>query len=257
MIGTMDRHTAFSEAYPGAIYLHQGETYRVEELDVAQEVAYLNKLDADYYTMVGRQKNTEILATLAEKELHGHEFAIGQLKVRTKVTGYVKKHEITGQVLGGENLSLPEEVLETMGMWFIPSPELVAKIQAVGLDLMGGLHAVEHAAIALLPLFAMCDRNDVGGLSTTLHTQTGRPTIFIHDAYQGGVGFAEKGYERAEELLAATLEAVASCPCENGCPNCIYSPKCSNFNRPLDKEAAIMLLYGLLGHCLLYTSRCV
>ena len=134
-----------------------------------------------------------------------------------------------------------------MGMWFIPSPELVAKIQAVGLDLMGGLHAVEHAAIALLPLFAMCDRNDVGGLSTTLHTQTGRPTIFIHDAYQGGVGFAEKGYERAEELLAATLEAVASCPCENGCPNCIYSPKCSNFNRPLDKEAAIMLLYGLLG----------
>lgn len=247
LIGTMDRHTAFSEAYPGAIYLHQGKTYRVEELDVAQEVAYLNKLDADYYTMVGRQKNTEILATLAEKELHGHEFAIGQLKVRTKVTGYVKKHEITGQVLGGENLSLPEEVLETMGMWFIPSPELVAKIQAVGLDLMGGLHAVEHAAIALLPLFAMCDRNDVGGLSTTLHTQTGRPTIFIHDAYQGGVGFAEKGYERAEELLAATLEAVASCPCENGCPNCIHSPKCSNFNRPLDKEAAIMLLYGLLG----------
>ena len=189
---------------------------------MAQEVAYLNKLDADYYTMVGRQKNTEILATLAEKELHGHEFAIGQLKVRTKVTGYVKKHEITGQVLGGENLSLPEEVLETMGMWFIPSPELVAKIQAVGLDLMGGLHAVEHAAIALLPLFAMCDRNDVGGLSTTLHTQTGRPTIFIHDAYQGGVGFAEKGYERAEELLAATLEA-GSCPRER-LANCIYSP---------------------------------
>ncbi|NLG86713.1 MAG: DEAD/DEAH box helicase [Firmicutes bacterium] len=247
LIGTMDRHTAFSEAHPGAVYLHQGETYRVKELDVAQQTAYLSKVDVDYYTMVGRQKNTEILTTLAEKELHGHLFAIGQLKVRTKVTGYIKKHEITGQVLGGENLFLPEEVLETMGMWFSPSPELVARVQQAELDLMGGLHAVEHAAIAMLPLFAMCDRNDVGGLSTTLHTQTGRPTVFIHDAYQGGVGFAEKGFEQAEELLAATLEAVATCPCDNGCPNCIHSPKCSNFNRPLDKEAAIMLLYGLLG----------
>lgn len=247
LIGTMDRHTAFSEAHPGAVYLHQGETYRVKELDVAQQTAYLSKVDVDYYTMVGRQKNTEILTTLAEKELHGHLFAIGQLKVRTKVTGYIKKHEITGQVLGGENLFLPEEVLETMGMWFSPSPELVARVQQAELDLMGGLHAVEHAAIAMLPLFAMCDRNDVGGLSTTLHTQTGRPTVFIHDAYQGGVGFAEKGFEQAEELLVATLEAVATCPCDNGCPNCIHSPKCSNFNRPLDKEAAIMLLYGLLG----------
>ncbi len=247
LIGTMDRHTAFSEAYPGAVYLHQGNTYRAEELDVPGETAYLRQVDVDYYTMVGRQKSTEILTTLAEKELHSHYFAIGQLKVRTKVTGYIKKHELTGQVLGGDNLSLPEEVLETMGMWFSPSPELVAKVEEAGLNLMGGLHAVEHAAIALLPLFAMCDRNDVGGLSTTVHTQTGRPTIFIHDAYQGGVGFAEKGFERAEELLAATLEAVATCPCENGCPNCIHSPKCSNFNRPLDKEAAIMLLYGLLG----------
>lgn len=247
LIGTMDRHTAFSQAYPGAIYLHQGETYRVEELDVPGEAAYLRKLDVDYYTMVGREKSTEILNTLVQKELYGNLFSAGQLKVRTKVTGYIKKHEITGQVLGGENLSLPEEVLETMGMWFSPSPDLVARVEEAGLDLMGGLHAVEHAAIALLPLFAMCDRNDVGGLSTTLHTDTGRPTVFVHDAYQGGVGFAEKGFEQAQELLAATLEAVAACPCENGCPNCIHSPKCSNFNRPLDKEAAIMLLYGLLG----------
>jgi DEAD/DEAH box helicase domain-containing protein len=167
--------------------------------------------------------------------------------VRTRVTGYIKKHELTGQVLGGESLSLPEEVLETVGMWFCPSPELTAQVKAAGLDLMGGLHAVEHAAIALLPLYAMCDRSDVGGLSTVLHTQTGEPTVFIHDAYEGGVGFAEKGYEKAEELLAATLEAVAACPCENGCPSCIHSPKCSNFNRPLDKEAAILILHGLLG----------
>ena len=127
-------------------------------------------------------------------------------------------------MLGGENLSLPEEVLETMGMWFSPSPELVAQVQAAGLDLMGGLHALEHAAIALLPLFAMCDRNDVGGLSTTLHVQTGQPTVFIHDAYQGGVGFAEKGYERAEELLASYTGGGSCRPCENGCPNCIHSP---------------------------------
>jgi DEAD/DEAH box helicase domain-containing protein len=243
----MDGHTAFSEAYPGAIYLHQGETYRVEELDIPGETAYLRRVDVDYYTMVGREKSTEILETLSEKELYGHRFAVGRLRVRTRVTGYIKKHELTGQVLGGESLSLPEEVLETVGMWFCPSPELTAQVKAAGLDLMGGLHAVEHAAIALLPLYAMCDRSDVGGLSTVLHTQTGEPTVFIHDAYEGGVGFAEKGYEKAEELLAATLEAVAACPCENGCPSCIHSPKCSNFNRPLDKEAAILILHGLLG----------
>ena len=247
LVGTMDGHTAFSEAHPGAIYLHQGETYRVEELDIPGETAYLRRVDVDYYTMVGREKSTEILETLAEKELYGHHFAVGRLRVRTRVTGYIKKHELTGQVLGGESLSLPEEVLETVGMWFSPSAELAAKVQAAGLDFMGGLHAVEHAAIALLPLFAMCDRSDVGGLSTTIHAQTGEPTVFIHDAYEGGVGFAEKGYEKAEELLAATLEAVATCPCENGCPSCIHSPKCSNFNRPLDKEAAILILHGLLG----------
>jgi DEAD/DEAH box helicase domain-containing protein len=247
LVGTMDGHTAFSEAYPGAIYLHQGETYRVEELDIPGETAYLRRVDVDYYTMVGREKSTEILETLAEKELYGHRFAVGRLRVRTRVTGYIKKHELTGQVLGGESLSLPEEVLETVGMWFSPSAELTARVRAAGLDLMGGLHAVEHAAIALLPLYAMCDRGDVGGLSTILHPQTGEPTVFIHDAYEGGVGFAEKGYEKAEELLAATLEAVAACPCENGCPSCIHSPKCSNFNRPLDKEAAICLLHGLLG----------
>ena len=228
----MDQHTAFPRPTPEPSSA-QGETYRVEELDVAQEVAYLNKLDADYYTMVGRQKNTEILATLAEKELHGHEFAIGQLKVRTKVTGYVKKHEITGQVLGGENLSLPEEVLETMGMWFIPSPELVAKIQAVGLDLMGGLHAVEHAAIALLPLFAMCDRNDVGGCPLLTPRPDDPRSLFTTRHRRSG--FAEKAHAWAEELLAATLEAVASRPVRTAVPIASFT-QVFNFNRPLIKK---------------------
>ncbi|HKM40163.1 MAG TPA: DEAD/DEAH box helicase [bacterium] len=247
LLGTMDYHTAFSEAYPGAIYLHQGETFQAQELDLDQKVAYLRRADVDYYTMVSREKKTEILATLAQKEQPGYGLAFGQLKVRTKVNGYIKKHERTGQVLGGENLSLPEQTLETMGMWLLPAKELVAQIEVARLDLMGGLHALEHAAIALLPLFAMCDRNDIGGLSTTLHKQTGRPTIFIHDAHQGGVGFAEQGYQLVEKLLAATLEAVAGCICDHGCPSCIYSSKCSNFNRPLDKKAAIMLLQGLVN----------
>lgn len=116
-----------------------------------------------------------------------------------------------------------------------------------GLDLMGGLHAVEHAAIGLLPLFAMCDRNDLGGLSTVVHPQTQGSTIFIHDACHGGVGFSEKGYDEAAGLFEATLNAVTSCECRDGCPACIYSPKCSNFNRPLDKEAAVFLLHLLLG----------
>ena len=131
-------------------------------------------------------------------------------------------------------------------MWLQVQEDIIAEARSLGLDPMGGLHAIEHAAIALLPLFAMCDRNDIGGLSTLAHDQTQSATIFIHDAYPGGVGVSEAAYRALEDLLAATLEAVQACPCETGCPCCIHSPKCSNFNRPLDKEGAIFILHHLL-----------
>ncbi|MGI5839511.1 MAG: DEAD/DEAH box helicase [bacterium] len=253
LIGVIDGAAAYSETHPGAVYMHQGETYVVRELDTEKTTVRLDKAEVDYYTVVKRDKKTEILATREEKEMFGNRVGLGELKVTTKVTGFVKKHELSGQVLGGGTLSLPEQVLETIGMWLTVNEEIETKVKEAGRNLMGGIHAIEHAAIGLLPLFVMCDRNDIGGLSVLAHSQTGRPTVFIHDAYNGGVGFSEKAYRDIERLLLTTLEAVRECACDSGCPSCIYSPKCSNFNQPLDKEAAIMLLHYLLGQE--YTPR--
>jgi len=247
LLEVLDENAAMSEVYPGAVYTHQGDTFVVKNLDLDTHTAFMEQRDVDYYTLCGRDKSTEILAVDRTKELFGHRLYTGQLKVTTRVTGFIKKHEKTGQVLGGERLELPERVLETTGMWIVLNETAAALAKEYGLHLMGGLHAVEHAAIGLLPLFAMCDRNDLGGLSTVFQPQTQMPTIFIHDACHGGVGFSEKGYDEAVRLFEATLDAITSCECGAGCPACIYSPKCSNFNRPLDKEAAIFLLHLLLG----------
>jgi DEAD/DEAH box helicase domain-containing protein len=236
-----------SEVYPGAVYTHQGNTFIVKSLNLDTATALMEQQDVDYYTMCHREKSTEILTTDRTKTLNGHQLFTGQLKVTTKVTGFIKKLEKTGQIVGSGQLDLPERILETTGMWIVTDESAAVMAKEHGLNLMGGLHAVEHAAIGLLPLFSMCDRNDLGGLSTVCHAQTEKPTIFIHDACHGGVGFSEKGYDVIESLLEATLEAISSCSCEAGCPSCIYSPKCSNFNRPLDKEAAIFLLHLLLG----------
>src|SRR5205807_1749253 len=144
-------------------------------------------------------------------------------------------------------LDLPEQELPTAALWIVIPPGLAAEVAAAGLDLAGGIHAVEHAAIGLLPLLAMCDRWDIGGVSYPQHPETGEATIFIYDGHRGGVGVAETGFELLDELLRRTLEAIVSCPCEAGCPSCIQSPKCGNLNAPLDKPAAVMLLRRLLG----------
>lgn len=247
LVEVLDENAALSEVYPGAVYTHQGSTFIVKSLDLDTSTALMEQRDVDYYTMCGRDKSTEILATDRSKKLHSHSLFTGQLKVTTKVTGFIKKHEKTGQIVGSGRLELPERTLETTGMWIVLDESAAAAVKEYGLNLMGGLHAVEHAAIGLLPLFSMCDRNDLGGLSAICHAQTQKPTIFIHDACHGGVGFSEKGYDVIERLLESTLEAISACGCAGGCPSCIYSPKCSNFNRPLDKEAAIFLLHLLLG----------
>jgi DEAD/DEAH box helicase domain-containing protein len=247
LIGVVDGGTAYSEVHPGAVYMHQGATYVVRTLDLDKQLAFLDETEVDYYTMVRRDKTTEILDIQKEKMFNGNQIASGLLKVTTKVTGFIKKHEIGGQVLGSGDLDLPEQILETVGTWLMVNEDMAGAIKKAGLDLMGSLHAVEHAAIGLLPLFVMCDRNDIGGLSTVRHAQTDCPTIFIHDAYHGGVGFSETAYEDIQALLEATLEAVQSCLCEDGCPGCIHSAKCSHFNQPLDKEGAIYLMHLLLG----------
>ncbi|MCL5057844.1 MAG: DEAD/DEAH box helicase [Actinobacteria bacterium] len=242
LVGILDGSSALSEVYPGAVYMHQGGTFIVRDLDTETATAYMERGETDYYTMCHREKSTEIISVNRHKEINGQRVYTGQVRVTTRVTGYVKKHEITGQVMGGSELNLPEQVMETTGTWIVFEDLAVKEVKRHGYDLMGGLHAMEHASIGLLPLFAMCDRNDLGGLSTISHSQTGRPTVFIHDSCQGGVGFSEKGYDEIKGLLEETLKAISSCRCPDGCPSCIQSPKCSNFNRPLDKECAVLLL---------------
>jgi DEAD/DEAH box helicase domain-containing protein len=168
------------------------------------------------------------------------------VRVTQQVIGYRRVQQFREEVLSVEDLVLPAQTFDTVALWWEVPPEILARVQRRGLDVAGGLHAVEHAAIGLLPLFAMCDRWDIGGLSTARHADTEAATVFIYDAFPGGVGIAEKGFDLLGELWRATYEAVRDCPCEDGCPSCIQSPKCGSNNEPLDKGAANMILVELL-----------
>ena len=170
-----------------------------------------------------------------------------RLRLPTIVVGFKKKAQFTEEVIGEEPLDLPPQRFPTVALWFDLPPKVVARLDKEQLDFAGGLHAAEHAAIAILPLFALCDRNDIGGVSTPLHPDTGRAQIFIYDAYPGGIGISEKGFDLVEQLWQTTLRAIKECPCQEGCPSCIQSPKCGNNNKPLDKKAAQILLEGLLS----------
>ncbi len=162
-----------------------------------------------------------------------------------QVVGFKKYRQFSEELIGEEPLDLPPINFPTVALWFGVPPNAIGAIAEKGLDFAGGLHAAEHAAIGILPLFALCDRNDIGGVSTAVHPDTGQAQIFIYDAYPGGIGIAEKGYEMIEDLWQATRNVIAECPCEDGCPSCVQSPKCGNNNKPLDKAAALMILNEL------------
>ncbi len=239
--------TAPLRVHPGAIYLHQGESYLVTRLDLDAQVAYLRPVDVDYYTQPRQINDVHIIRSLKAKQLPTTNAYFGRVRVTEQVIGYRRKQRFTEAVLSVEYLDLPPQSFETMALWFDIPPRIAGQVRRRGLDFHGGLHAVEHAAIGILPLFAMCDRLDIGGLSTPSHVDTGRPQVFIYDAFPGGVGIAEKGFELLEELWRRTLQLIEECPCKEGCPSCIQSPKCGNDNQPLDKEAAKVILEGLLG----------
>jgi len=247
LLETIESETAFFQIHPGAIYLHQGETYLVTKLDIATRTAYAIPTDANYYTQTKELTDLHILKVLKSRHEGRVDIFLGEVEVTTTVLGYKKKAQFTDEDLGEEVLDLPPQHFQTMSLWFDLPESTIAAIDKEQLDVAGGLHATEHAAIGILPLFALCDRNDIGGLSTPFHPDTGKPQVFIHDGHPGGVGIAEKGYELIVELWQATLDAIEECPCEEGCPSCIQSPKCGNNNKPLDKQAAIMLLRGLLS----------
>ncbi|UCG82410.1 MAG: DEAD/DEAH box helicase [Dehalococcoidia bacterium] len=247
LLETVEEANAFFQLHPGAIYLHQGESYLVTRLDLITHTASAVPTDVPYYTQTKDITEISIIEKTAEKSVDGEMVYLGEVDVTTTVLGFKKKRIYTDEVIGEEPLDLPPQTFPTVALWFDIPPQVEEELIQKGLDLAGGLHAAEHAAIGLLPLFALCDRNDIGGVSTPFHPDTGRAQVFIYDAYPGGIGIAEKGFELISELWQATLTAISECPCQEGCPGCIHSPKCGNNNEPLDKEAAIAILRSLAG----------
>ncbi len=245
LLETIEAVSAPYRVHPGAIYLHQGESYRVVHLDLEGGVARLAAVEADYYTEPMDVTDLRIVRSIRHRTIAGTPAYLGLVRVTQQVIGYRKIAHYGQRVLGECLLDLPAHTFETVALWFDIPQKVCQGVVEQGLDLPGGLHAVEHAAIGLLPLYAMCDRMDIGGLSTPNHVDTGRAQVFIYDAVPGGVGIAERGFQVLEELWETTLETVRTCPCEDGCPSCIHSPKCGSRNRPLDKEAAVYILEAL------------
>ena len=247
ILETVDESSAFSQLHPGAIYLHQGEAYLITDLDIESKTAYAVATDSPYYTESRGLTDTRVLNVYKKKQAGATTAYLGEVEVSTTIVGYRRRAHLTEEVLGEARVSLPTRSFNTIALWYDIPEETVSRILDERLDFPGGLHAMEHAAIGVLPLFALCDRNDIGGLSTPLHPDTGRPQVFIHDGHPGGVGIAEHGYEIIDQLWTATLDVVSQCPCRSGCPSCVHSPKCGNNNQPLDKAVATLLLRDILN----------
>ena len=246
VIGSIDGNRVYSEGHPGAIYLHRAKQYQITKLDLARKNMLARPVNVNYYTMPMREKETEILSTKKSKPVQNFVVRLGELKVTETITGYEKKTISGGERLSVHNLELPPYSFETVGLWIEMDDFIPKAVNDKMLNFMGGIHAIEHAAIALFPLFALCERNDVGGISIPLHPQVGKAAVFIYDGYPGGVGLSEQSYIKIEALLEKTLSLIENCDCEKGCPSCIHSPKCGNGNVPLDKESAVMILKMLL-----------
>ncbi len=245
LLETVEASVAFFQVHPGAIYLHKGESYLIKELDLPRRIAWAEPRAVDYYTQTVEIHDIRVTKTVKEKDCPGVKVYFGDVDVTIMVVGFKRKKQFTDEVVTEEYLNLPPQNFSTKAVWFDLPQKAVDKIVNAGLDFHGGLHACEHAAIGILPLFALCDRNDIGGVSTPLHPDTGKAQIFVYDAHPGGIGIAEKGFDMINKLWQATLKAVKECPCTDGCPSCVQSPKCGNNNQPLDKEAATILLEEL------------
>jgi DEAD/DEAH box helicase domain-containing protein len=232
--------------HTGAIYLHQGDAYLVRQLDLEGSVALVESDAPDWTTSARDLTEIGIAETLRTQRWGEAQLCFGTVEVTRQVVAF-QRRSFSGEVLGEEPLDLPPRDLRTRAVWWTLSPEQLNAAALQPADVPGAAHAAEHAAIALLPLFATCDRWDIGGVSTGWHPDTGAATIFVYDGHPGGAGFAERGYRAARDWLTATRDAVLACECQHGCPSCVQSPKCGNGNEPLDKAGAIRLLDALLG----------
>jgi len=245
LLGLVERDRAYSTVHQGAVYLHLGEQYLVESLDLDGRVALVSPASVDWYTQAKRETETTIEAVERAETTRGVELHFGRVSVLEQVVGYARKSIRDGSTIDVVPMLLPETTFETEGIWFSPDPGLLEGLEQMP-KLLGTLHAAEHTLIALLPLWAMCDRWDIGGLSTNVHHQTGEPTIFVYDGHAGGVGIAARGFDRFEGWVEDTVRLLQRCPCTAGCPSCVQSPKCGNLNEPLDKAGARTLLERML-----------
>ncbi|CAB4669633.1 unannotated protein [freshwater metagenome] len=243
LIGTVDGARVHSVAHVGAIYLHQGRQWQVESLDLKDHVAWMvDADDLDEYTIAREETDIAIIETDQSLDCGFGRAHIGRVEVTNQVVAYQRRRVGSGESLGTVALDVPARLLDTRACWYTIDLE---KLVRAGVDpsrITGAVHAAEHGLIGLLPLFTICDRWDVGGVSMAMHPQTGDPTIFVYDGYSGGAGIAELAYADVARHVSETLSLLESCPCDEGCPSCVQSPKCGNWNEYLDKGAAILLL---------------
>jgi DEAD/DEAH box helicase domain-containing protein len=246
VLGLVEHERAYSTVHDGAVYLHLGEAYRVTELDLEARQALVSPFEGDLYTQAKKDTMTAIDHAERTDQRLGLELNWGAVSVTEQVVAYQLKKASTQETLDLVGLDLPETTFDTEAIWFCPEPWMLEGLDQMP-KLLSSLHAAEHALIALLPLWAMCDRWDIGGLSTNTHFQTGRPTIFVYDGHPGGVGITQRGFDAFEGWVEDTAKLIAGCPCEKGCPSCVQSPKCGNLNDMLDKAGALELLRRLLA----------
>ncbi|MFF8561062.1 DEAD/DEAH box helicase [Streptomyces albidoflavus] len=246
LLGTVDANAAHGSVHTGAVHLHQGRTYLVRDLDLEDSVALVEQATPSYSTTARDTTAISVLETDAEIPWGDGRLCYGSVEVTNQVVSFLRRRLITGEVLGETKLDLPPRTLRTRAVWWTVTEDQLEAARINPEQLGGALHAAEHASIGMLPLFATCDRRDIGGVSIPLHPDTLLPTVFVYDGHPGGAGFAERGFHTARQWLAATREAIDACECEAGCPSCIQSPKCGNGNEPLHKRAALRLLTVLL-----------
>jgi len=245
LLGTVEEASAFQMIHEGAVYLHQGESYVIERLDRVSHCASASRRDVDYYTSPATLTDTLVKEESESRKAGVSRLCFGEITVTERVVAYRRKRLLTDEILEVVDLDLPAQSFDTQAFWLVLAPSVVETVRSHGLDLEGGIHGLEHALIAMMPLYAACDRQDVGGASHPAHPHTGLPTIFVYDAHPGGVGIGETAYRRLGELLESTLKTLSECPCVDGCPSCVQSPKCGNNNSPIDKQAALLILRTL------------
>jgi DEAD/DEAH box helicase domain-containing protein len=241
-IGELSGHRVFREAFPGAVYLHRGRQYIVLELNLEKKRVYCREVDVLYYTQALGKDDTVIIEEKETKELGNFRLCRGMLRMTSRVTGYEKKRLFDRTRISRHELEMPEYIFETEGLWIKIDKNTENAIRSHGFDLAGSLHAAEHASISCMPLFALCDKGDIGGLSYTLYPGFKEPAVFIYDGYEGGIGLTKRAFDVIEEWLKTAATIIEECKCEDGCPSCVQDPQCGSGNQPLDKEGAKFLL---------------